>query len=52
MKELYQPLSSDVNKLDPIVRHDPTVKKNAIVKLNESQKIMASGLGINNQPIK
>ena len=32
MKELYQPLSSDVNKLDPIVRHDPTVKKNAIVK--------------------
>ena len=51
MKELYQPLSSDVNKLDPIVRHDPTVKKNAIVKLNESQKIIASGLGINNQPI-
>ena len=51
LKELYQPLSPDVNKLDPIVRHDPTVKKNGIVKFNESQKIKASGLGINNQPI-
>lgn len=51
LKEMYQPLSPDVNKLDPIVRHDPSVKKSAVVKLNESQKIKASGTGINNQPV-
>lgn len=39
LKELYQPLSPNVNKLDPIVRHDPSVKKNAVVKFNESQDI-------------
>lgn len=47
-RELYQPLSPNVNFTDPIVRHDPSAKKSALVKFNASEKIIASGDGYTN----
>lgn len=52
LRDRYQQLSPKVNFLDPIVRHDPSIKKSAVVKFNSSEKIKSSGDGMNKSSLE
>lgn len=46
-RENYKSLSGNLNILDPIVRHDPTIGASPVMKFNKSERILSGQGGAN-----